>query len=175
MKSKQSSNKKAFAPYNNLFFNLGEPTDLSMDWSEDTPVLSSSLPCVSLAGKHVTLPHTPLPKNGNNMFGPSNLDTAATLLNYSNNQLTDPITWNRSYSRVSIFGSKSFRVVNVHNITLSLSRIAKFIKNNPINGDTVSMEFAMIVGTVWEIINAVYLSKWDLIVFNKKGICSTKV
>jgi len=169
MKSKQSSNKKAFASYNNPFSNLGEPTDSCMDWSEDTPVLSLPLPYVSLAGKHMPSPHTPLPKDGNNMSGPSNLDTTATLLNYSNNQLTDPITWDESYSRTSIFGSKSFRAVDVHNVALSLSRIAKFMKNNPINGDTAPMEFATIVGTVWEIINAVYLSKWDLIVFNKKG------
>ena len=152
MKSKQSSNKKAFAPYNNPFSNLGEPTDSSMDWSEDTPVPSSPLLCVSPAGKHMPSPHTPLPKNGNNMSGPSNLDTAATLLNYSNNQLTDPITWDGSYSRASIFGSKSSRAVNAHNIALSLSRIAKFMKNNPINGDTTPVEFAMIAGTV------VYLS-----------------
>jgi len=93
------------------------------------------------------------------MSGPSNLDTTATLLNYSNNQLTDPITWDESYSRTSIFGSKSSRAVDVHNVTLSLSRIAKFMKKNPINGDTAPMEFTTIVGTVWEIINAVYLLK----------------
>ena len=168
MKSKQSSNKKVFVPYNNPFSNLGEPTNSSIDWSENTPVPSSPLLCVSPAGKHVLSPHTPLPKDGNNMSGPSNLDTTAILLNYGNNQLTDPITWDRSYSRASIFGSKSSRAVNAHNVALSLSRIAKFMKNNLINGDTAPVEFAMIVGTVWKIINAVYLSKWDLIVFDKK-------
>ena len=92
MKPKQSSNKKVFAPYNNLFSNLGELTNSSMDWSVNTSVMSSPLLCIPPAKQYMPSPHTSLPKNGSNMSGQSNPDTIVILLNYSNNQPTDPVT-----------------------------------------------------------------------------------
>ena len=139
-----------------------------MDWSKDTPVPSTPLPCVFPVGKHMPSLYVPLPKEDNNMSGPSNPNTPAMLLNYGNNQPTNPILQDGSYSKLLIFDSESTRAIDVHNITMSLSRVAKFMKNNPIKGDTISKEFATISETVWEIIKAVYISKWDLITFRRK-------
>ena len=83
MKLKQASNKKTFAPYNNPFSSLREQRDLSMDWSEDTPVPSSSLPCVPLAGEHILSSHIPLPQGSMdsiNVPGLSNPNNAAMLI-----------------------------------------------------------------------------------------------
>ena len=78
-----------------------------MDWSADTLVLTSPMPCVSSASEHVlplpiphvplvsehmSLSYVPLPQGeltDNNMSGPSNSDLVS-ILNYGNNQPTNP-------------------------------------------------------------------------------------
>ena len=61
MKLKHMSSKKAFTLYSNSFSNLGEPIDISMDWSKDTSVQASPSPCVSPTGEHISLPHISMP------------------------------------------------------------------------------------------------------------------
>ena len=95
MKSKQANNKKMFILYNNPFSNLGKLSDLSIDWSEDTPVLFLPMLCVPPIEEHILSSHISLSMGSmysNNMSGSSNSDTITKLLNYSNNQLTNPIT-----------------------------------------------------------------------------------
>ena len=78
--------------YNNLFSNLREQ-DLSMDWSADTPVLSLPLLYVPPVGEHVPSPYVPSSQsgiNGSNVLRLINPNIEVTLLNYSNNQLTNP-------------------------------------------------------------------------------------
>ena len=93
------------------------------------------------------LPHVPLPQgsmDGINVSGPSNPDNTAMLLNYSNDQLTDPLMWDSAHSKMLIFESESLRVKDMPNIALSLSRIARFVKSNPLNGGTALVDFATI-------------------------------
>jgi len=62
MKSKQTNSKKqSFAPYINSFSNLGERDESLIDWSSETPALSSSMPisCVLPVEEHMPLPHAP--------------------------------------------------------------------------------------------------------------------
>ena len=77
--------------------------------------------------------------------------------------------WDGSYSIMLIFRSKSSRIKHTHNITLLLSKIARFVKNNPLNGGATPVEFAIILETIWEIINAIYMLKWDCIIFDRKN------
>ena len=90
MKSKHTSSNKAFIPYNNPFSKLEEPVDTSMDWSEDTPIQTSSSPCAPLTENHVSLPHVLLSHSteGNNVTDSNNQNTSGlgiSVLNYSNN------------------------------------------------------------------------------------------
>ena len=95
MKSKHTSSKKAFTLYTNLFSNLGKPVDMSMDWSEDAPIQVSPPLYAPLVGNYMPLPHVPLPHGtrGNNMTDSNNQNTSGlrtSVLNYNNNQPTDP-------------------------------------------------------------------------------------
>ena len=96
MKSKQLSNRKLFASYNSLFSSLGEPSNIPMDWSEDTSVQTKPPLYVSLVGEHVPLPYVSLPQDikANNSTNNTNIETI--VLNYGNNQLTDLSLWNRT-------------------------------------------------------------------------------
>ena len=90
---KQASNKKGFVLYTNPFSNLGEQRELSMDWSVNTPTTSSSLSYIPPAGEHVPSLYVSLPQcsiDGSNVSGPFNSGVEVTVLNYSNNQPTDP-------------------------------------------------------------------------------------
>ena len=68
-----------------------------------------------------------------------------------------------------IFRSKNSRAKDGHNIVLSLNKIVRFVKNNLINSGLTLAEFDTISETVWELVNAVYMSKWDLIIFDSKN------
>lgn len=69
-----------------------------------------------------------------------------------------------------IFGTKTARSKDVHNIYLLINRIKKYICNNPIKGEgeKFSKEFDTIAEQLQYLINATYMFKWDLIVYNKK-------
>ena len=96
MKSKQTSSKKLFVPYNNPFSNLGEPVNNSMDWSADTPIQTASPLHVPPAGEHVPSPHVSLPQGIGADNSTNNSNVKTTVLNYGNNQPTDLSLWDGS-------------------------------------------------------------------------------
>jgi len=134
MKSKQTNSKKqSFALYTNPFSNLGEKDDSSMDWSSETPAPSSSVPMprISPAGEHMPSPHVPPSQSSSNSNNISEQpDTVSKVLDYGNSQPIHPAIWSGSHSATSIFGTEESRSEDVHNITLSISRIEMFMRCN---------------------------------------------
>jgi len=88
MKLKLLNSKKLLSPFISLFLssnNQRMQDDSSIDWSTDTPVTASLLPCIPLVGVHMPLPCVLLPQIGtssNIRLEPSSPDPI--LLNYSN-------------------------------------------------------------------------------------------
>jgi len=117
MKSKQSNNKKLLLAFTNLFSNLGDQKDLSMDWSSEISLNTSPPPCVLPVGVYMLLPHVPLSQGStysNNVSVPINMDIV--ILNYSNGQLSVPNLWDGDFHALSIFESKETLNKDVANI-----------------------------------------------------------
>ena len=93
-----------------------------MNWNNNTLVHTLPSLYVSPAGEHVPLPYVSLSQNSGT---DSNIEI--TVLNYRNNQPTDPNLWNRMNHALSIFGNEEFRTINAANIACSLKRVAGYI------------------------------------------------
>ena len=143
MKLKQSNNKQGLSTFTNLFSNLERLEESSMDWSVNTPVQASSNTCVQ--------PQSILMSNpcNINVFVLSGL--GSTILNYSNDQLLDPNSWDRACQALSLFGRKESLSENITNIVCSLKRIRKHIKHH--------LEFAVVAKNLWDLISMIYQSK----------------
>ena len=157
------SSKKAFILYSNSFSNLGEPIDISIDWSKNTSVQASPSPCVSPTGEHISLPHISMPYSiGENNMSRSSHQSASGLgilvLNYSNNQLTNLSLQNRLFQVLLIFKNDKSRNIDIANIAYSLKRVATYINQHPVT-NKVSGDFVDVIKTIWSLVNTIYKTK----------------
>ena len=105
-----------------------------MDWSSNTPPITTSLPYVLPTGNYVSLPCVSLPQgiiHDNNVFGLSG--SRQIILNYSNGQPSDPSLQDGACQALSLFESKESLSLDITNINTSLRIIIQHIKNHPVN------------------------------------------
>ena len=68
---------------------------------------------------------------------------------------------------LSIFGNESSISVNAANISCSLKRVAIYISQHFVTGP-VSGDFVEVVKSTWNLVNIIYVSKWDLFIFDRE-------
>ena len=145
---------------------LQVPRDkLSMDWSEDIPeVQSSPTPCAPPAGGNMLLPYALLHNRGAKGKRRTDLiDSGPSLLNYSGNQPLMPSSWDGAYHTLSVFGTEESCEVDASNMAKLISRIVEYIKNNLADKKLPAREFEYIAKGFWDLIIAIYSSRWDLL------------
>ena len=125
-------------------------------------MLSISLPHIPPEGEHIPLFHILSPLEditNNNVLVQNRSNNIAILLDYSNNQLVNPVLWDRSYTAMLIFGIEAARKKNIHNICLLISRIQSFFHNNPVDKDKVPEGFDIIAKQIYFLVNSAYMLK----------------
>ena len=174
MKSKQSNSKKTLSPFISPFLSPGfqrSQDDSSMDWSVNiptTPVSPSSY--VSSAGEYISLPHVPLSNIGLSSKNRAESDDSGPfLLDYSNNQLVIASSWDGPFHMVSIFRTKNSGSEDTANILESIEQIGLYISNHPADKKPPVGEFVLVVKSLWKLIETIYTSKWDLLIFDKEA------
>ena len=173
MKLKQSNNKKMSSPFVSPFLSPGfqrPQDDSSMDWSVDVPTVPTSPPlCVPPAGEYVSLPHVLLPNMGSSGKNKAESDNSGpSLLDYSNNQPVIVSSWNRAFHVVSIFRTENSGSEDAANILKSIKQISSYISNHPVNKKLPVGEFVPVIKSLCKLIETIYTSKWDLLIFDKK-------
>ena len=173
MKSKQSSNKKILSPFVNPFLSPSiqmPENDSSIDQSANilaTP--TSPLLCILLTNKYILLPHAPLCNLGPS--GKSRVESSVStsiLLDYGNNQLAIANFQNSTFHIVSIFGTEKTWSENVSNIFELIKRIGSYIKSHPAEISLPSTDFIPVIGSLQKLIEVIYISKWDVLTFDKQ-------
>ena len=145
---------------------LQVPRDkLSMDWSEDIPeVQSSPTPCAPPAGGNVLLPYALLHnRDAKGKRRTDLIDSGPSLLNYSGNQPLMPSSWDGAYHTLSVFETEESCEVDASNMAKLISRIVEYIKNNLADKKLPAREFEYIAKGFWDLIIAIYSSRWDLL------------
>ena len=130
-----------------------------MDWSKDISVQAAPSLCVPLVEEHMLLPYVSLPQGSEVDNSTNNFNVEITVLNYRNNQLTDPSLWDGLHQALSIFENESSISINTANILCSLKRVATYISQCPITGPTIPGEFIDVAKITWSLINTIYISK----------------
>jgi len=72
-------------------------------------------------------------------------------------------SWDGAYYALSVFGTDETNKVDAINMAKSISRIVEYIKNNPADKKLPVREFEQVMKGFWNLITAVYSSKWDLL------------
>ena len=91
------------------------------------------------------------------------IDSDPSLLNYSGIQPAMPSSWDGAHHALSVFGTDETNKVDAINMAKSISRIVEYIKNNPADKKPPAREFEQVTKGFWNLITAVYSSKWDLL------------
>ena len=181
IKSKPTAGMKTPAEVKHLasFFmkpGLQVPRDeSSIDWSKDTPeVQFSPTPRVSPAGENVSSPHALLyNRDAKGKRRTDSIDSGPSLLNYGGNQPSIPSSWDRAHHTLFIFGTDEMSEIDAINMAQSISRIIDYIKNNPADKKLPAREFEQVTKGFWNLISAIYSSRWDLLpVENGKNFCA---
>jgi len=139
--------------------------DSLMDWSTDIPeVQFSPTPHGPPAGGNVLSPRAPLHNRDVKGKRRTNLiDSNPSLLNYGGIQPVMPSSWDGAHHALSVFGTDETNEVNAINMAKLISRIVEYIKNNPADKKLPAREFEQVMKGFWNLITAVYSSKWDLL------------
>jgi len=181
MKSKPTAGVKTPAEVKHLtsFFvkpRLQVPRDeSSIDWSKDTPeVQSSPTSCVSPTGENMLSLHALLHnRDAKGKRRTDSIDSSPSLLNYGGNQPSIPSSWDRAHHALSIFGIDEMSEIDAINIAQSISRIINYIKNNLADKKSPAREFEQVTKGFWNLISAIYSSRWDLLpVEDGKNFCA---
>ena len=137
----------------------------SMDWSKDIhEVQSTPSPHVFPAGRNVSSPCAPLHNRDAKGKGRMDLiDSGLSLLNYGGIQPAIPSSWDGAHHTLSIFGTDQTAEIDATNMAQSITRIIEFIKNNPANKKVPVRKFENVTKSFWNLISAIYSSRWDLL------------
>ena len=74
-----------------------------------------------------------------------------------------PSSWDGAHHALSVFGTDEMNKVDAINMAKSISRIVEYIKNNLADKKLPAREFEQITKSFWNLITAIYSSKWDLL------------
>ena len=74
-----------------------------------------------------------------------------------------PSSWDGAHHALSVFRTDETNEVDAINIAKSISRIVEYIKNNPADKKLPAREFEQVTKGFWNLITAIYSSKWDLL------------
>ena len=171
MKSKPTAGMKTLAEIKHLASFFMKPglqvprNELSMDWSKDTPeVQSSPIPCISPAGENMSSPCVLLyNRDAKGKRRTDLIDSGPSLLNYGRNQPSILSSWDRAHYALSIFGTDETSEIDAINMAQSISRIIDYIKNNSADKKSPTREFEQVTRGFWNLISAIYSSRWDLL------------
>ena len=181
MKSKSTTGMKTPAEVKHLVSFFMKPrlqvprNELSIDWSEDTPeVQSLPTPHVSPTGENVSSPCALLHnRDAKGKRRTDLIDSGPLLLNYGRNQPSIPSFWDGAHHALSIFRTDETSEIDAINMAQSISRIIDYIKNNPIDKKSPAREFEQVTKGFWNLISAIYFSRWDLLpVKDSKNFCA---
>ena len=137
----------------------------SIDWSTDTPeVQLMPTSRVSSVGRNMLSPHTPLHnRNAKGKGRIDSIDSNPSLLNYGGNQPSIPSSWDKAHHALSIFGTDQTPEIDARNIAQSITWIIDYIKNNLADKKPSVREFEHVTKSFWDLITAIYSSRWDLL------------
>ena len=74
-----------------------------------------------------------------------------------------PSSWDRAHYTLSVFGTDETNEVDAINMAKLISRIVEYIKNNLADKKPPAREFKQVMKGFWNLITAVYSSRWDLL------------
>jgi len=118
-------------------------------------------------------PHAPLHNRdakGKRRMNP--IDFNPSLLNYGGIQPAMPSSWDGAHHALSVFGTDEMNEVDAINIAKLISRIVEYIKNNLADKKPPAREFKQVTKSFWNLITAIYSSKWDLLPCeDRKNFC----
>jgi len=84
-----------------------------------------------------------------------------------------PSSWDGAHHALFVFGTDEMNKVDVINMAKSISRIVEYIKNNLADKKPPAREFEQVTKGFWNLITAVYSSKWDLLSCeDRKNFCA---
>jgi len=130
-----------------------------MDWSMNTLQAPIS--------GHVSLPHVLLHNMGSNSKNKAE-SAALSVLDYGKGQLSITSSWNRVYQVLSIFGTEDTIFKDAKIIFNSIRRLKSYIKHHPVNKVPPKGEFVPVVEYLWKLIDIIYTTKWNSLIFNKE-------
>jgi len=119
-----------------------------------------------------TLPPSQLPRAANEAIsnpasnGHTSVSTELpppTVIPYSANVPADPSLWDGNFTATSLFGTDEFLNSDIRNITCSLQRMARFLRQRNLegcNGNNMS-QLSTFGESAWEFISAIFESGWD--------------
>jgi len=91
------------------------------------------------------------------------IDSGPTVLNYGGNQPLLLSSWDGAHHALFIFRIDKTSEIDAINIARSISRIVDYIKNNPADKKSPAREFEQVTKGFWNLIQAIYSSRWDLL------------
>ena len=91
------------------------------------------------------------------------IDSGPSLLNYGGIQPSIPSSWDGAHHTLSIFGTDQTAEIDAINMAQSITRIIDYIKNNPANKKASAKKFEHVTKSFWNLISAIYSSRWDLL------------
>ena len=153
----------------------GLRNELLIDWNEDiSEVQSSPTSYVYPVGENVLSPRALLHnRNAKGKKRTDSIDSGPSLLNYSRNQPSIPSSQDRAYHTLFIFGTDETSEIDAINIAQSISRIINYIKNNLVDKKSPAREFEQVTKGFWNLISAIYSSRWDLLsIEDGKNFCA---
>jgi len=171
MKPKQSNNKKQLSPFVSPFLSPGfqrPQEDADMDWSMDLPQAPVSPPLhVPPASEHVPSPHVPLhnmSSNGKNKA----VSAMPSVLDYGEGQPVVTSAWDGAHHTLSIFSTGDTVLKDAGSMFESIRQLRDYIKHHPVDKGTMEGEFSLVVEQLWKLIDTIYATKWDSLIFNKE-------
>jgi len=139
-----------------------------MDWSTDIPEAPTPpSPHISPASEHVSSPCVPLHNTGSN--GKNRAESAApSLLDYGKGQLAIASSWDGAHQALSIFRTEDTQSKDSKMILKSIKRIRTYIKHHLVDKVLPKGDFIPVVRNLWKLIDTIYTTKWDSLIFEKE-------
>ena len=122
---------------------------------------------VSSVKKHILSPHVPLHNMGSNGKNRTK-STAPSVLDYGEGQPSIASSWDGAHQALSIFGTEDTIFKDAKMIFNSIRRLRSDIKHHPVDKVPPKGEFVPVVEYLWKLIDTIYTTKWDSLIFNKE-------
>ena len=91
-----------------------------------------------------------------------------SILDYGEGQPSIASSWNRAYYMLSIFEMEDTIFKDTKMIYDSIRRLRNYIKHHPVDKALPKGEFVPVVEYLWKLIDIIYATKWNSLIFNKE-------